>query len=88
MTTIVLSHPNQHCRRFQVFGVYDGRDDHFTFAVQEFDVRDQAERFARLLMRSIRPIISRGSSSKSMLCLSRQKRRRTVPEAGLSVGPD
>jgi len=50
MTTIVLSHPNQHCRRFQVFGVYDGRDDHFTFAVQEFDVRDQAERFARLLM--------------------------------------
>lgn len=34
MTTIVLSHPNQHCARFQVFGVYDGSDDRFVFAVK------------------------------------------------------
>ena len=31
MTTIVLAHPNQHCPRFQVFGVCDGDDDRFTF---------------------------------------------------------
>ena len=33
MTTIVLSHPNEQCPRFQVFGVYDGPDDRFIFAV-------------------------------------------------------
>jgi hypothetical protein len=31
MTTIVLAHPSQHCPRFQVFGVYNGPDDRFTF---------------------------------------------------------
>ena len=50
MTTIVLAHPNEHCPRFQVFGVYDGPDDRFTFAVQEFDDRDEAERVARKMM--------------------------------------
>jgi hypothetical protein len=50
MTTIVLSHPNEHCPRFQVFGVYDGPDDRFVFAVREFDDRDQAERVAKKLM--------------------------------------
>jgi|WetSurMetagenome_2_1015567.scaffolds.fasta_scaffold774763_2 hypothetical protein len=50
MTTIVLAHPNQHCPRFQVFGVYDGHDDRFTFAVQEFDERKKAEQVARKLM--------------------------------------
>jgi hypothetical protein len=33
MTTIV-----------QVFGVYGGDDDRFTFAVQEFDEQERAER--------------------------------------------
>jgi hypothetical protein len=43
-------HPNQHCPRFQVFGVYDGDDDHFVIAVQEFDEQERAERVARKLM--------------------------------------
>ncbi len=50
MTTIVLAHPNEHCPRFQVFGVYDGEDDRFTFAVQEFDDQQRAERIAHRLM--------------------------------------
>lgn len=50
MTTVVLAHPNHHCSRFQVFGVYDGDDDRFTFAVQEFDEQEKAERVARTLM--------------------------------------
>jgi len=50
MTTIVLALPYERCRRFQVFGVYDGPDDRFTFGVQEFDVRDDAERVARWMM--------------------------------------
>lgn len=50
MTTIVLAHPNARCPRFQVFGVYDGPDDRFTFGVQEFNVRDDAERIARKMM--------------------------------------
>ena len=50
MTTIVLAHPDQHCPRFQVFGVYDGPDDRFTFAVHEFEDQDRAERVARKLM--------------------------------------
>ncbi len=50
MTTIVLSHPNQHCARFQVFGVYDGSDDRFVFAVKEFDDQHQAERVAHRMM--------------------------------------
>jgi hypothetical protein len=50
MTTIVLAHPNQHCSRFQVFGVRDGDDDGFVFAVQEFDEREQAEGVARRMM--------------------------------------
>jgi hypothetical protein len=50
MTTTVLAHPNDHCPRFQVFGIYDGPDDRYTLAVQEFEVRDDAERVARKLM--------------------------------------
>ena len=50
MTTIVLAHPNKQCPRFQVFGVYDGPDDRFTFAIQEFDEQDRAERVARTMM--------------------------------------
>jgi len=50
MTTIVLDRPNERCPRFQVFGIYDGPDDRFTFAVQECDDRDKAERVARKLM--------------------------------------
>ncbi len=50
MTTIVLAHPNERCPRFQVFGIYDGDDDRFTFAVQEFDDQEKAERVARKLM--------------------------------------
>ena len=45
-----LAHPNERCPRFRVFGLYDGPDDRFTFAVQEFDDRDKAERVARKLM--------------------------------------
>lgn len=50
MTTIVLSHPNECCPRFQVFGVYDGPQECRTFAVQEFDERDEAEQVARKMM--------------------------------------
>ena len=40
----------QDCPRFQVFGVYDGDDDRFVFAVQEFDEQERAERVARRMM--------------------------------------
>ena len=50
MTTIVLAHPNERCPRFQVFGIYDGPDDRFTFGLREFDIRDDAERVARKMM--------------------------------------
>ena len=50
MTTIVLAHPNDRCPRFQVFGVYDGDDDHFVFNLQEFDDREGAERVAGKMM--------------------------------------
>jgi hypothetical protein len=50
MTTIVLAHPNQRHSRFQVFGIYQGDDDRFTFAVQEFDDLPKAERAAQQLM--------------------------------------
>jgi hypothetical protein len=50
MTTIVLAHPSPQCPRFQVFGIHDGPGKHFTFGIQEFDVRDDAERFARRMM--------------------------------------
>ena len=50
MTTIVLAHPNHHCPRFQVFGVYDGDDDRFVFGVNEFEDRDKAERVAHWMM--------------------------------------
>lgn len=53
MTTIVLAHPDQHCPRFQVFGVYHGPDDGFTFAAEEFDDREKAERVARKLMEDL-----------------------------------
>ena len=50
MTTIVLTHPNEHCPTFQVFGVYDGPREHRTFAVQEVAARDEAERVAQKMM--------------------------------------
>ena len=50
MTTIVLVHPDEHCPKFQVFGLYGNPNDHRTFAVQEFDERDEAERVARKMM--------------------------------------
>jgi hypothetical protein len=50
MTTIVLEHPNQHCPRYQVFGVYDGDDDRFVFDVREFDDGQKAERWAKRMM--------------------------------------
>lgn len=50
MTTIVLSHPNQFCPQFQAFGLYDGDDDRFVFAVQKFDEQERAERVAHKLM--------------------------------------
>jgi hypothetical protein len=53
MTTIVLTHPNESCPRFQVFGVYDGPREHRTFAVQEFVKRDDAERVAHKMMESL-----------------------------------
>jgi hypothetical protein len=43
MTTIVLAHPNPHCPRFPVFGVYDGEDDRFVFDVREFEEQQKAE---------------------------------------------
>ena len=42
--------PNRHCRRFQVFGVYDGEDDRFVFAVQESEDQQRAEQVAHRLM--------------------------------------
>ncbi len=47
MTTIVLTHPNKRCLWLQVFAFYGGSDDRFTFALQEFDVRDDVKRAAR-----------------------------------------
>ena len=53
MTTIVLAHPNQHCPRFQVYCVYDGPDDKFTFAAEEFDDRQRAEWIAQTMMEAL-----------------------------------
>ena len=39
-----------HDHQFQVFGVYDGDDDRFIFAVQEVDDGGKAERVARKMM--------------------------------------
>ena len=50
MTTIVLAHPNEHCLRFQVFGVYDGEDDRFVFDVREFEERERAEQWAHRMV--------------------------------------
>lgn len=50
MVTIVPAHPNEHSHQFQVFGVYDGKDDRFVFAVQKFDEQDRAEQVARKMM--------------------------------------
>lgn len=50
MTTIVLAHPTDRCPRFQVFGVYQGPNERFTFAAQEFSVRDEAEQAAQKMM--------------------------------------
>lgn len=56
----MIAHPNQFCPRFQVFGVYDGDDDRFVFAVQKFDEQERAERVARKLMEVHGRIISGG----------------------------
>jgi len=53
MITIVLAHPDQHCPKFQVFGVYVGLDDRFTLAPEEFDNREKAERVARNMMEDL-----------------------------------
>jgi hypothetical protein len=50
MTTIVLAHPHEQCRQFQVFAVYNAPGVHHVFAVQELDTREQAEWYARHLM--------------------------------------
>jgi hypothetical protein len=50
MTTIVLAHPDDRCPRFQVFGIYDGPDDRFVFAVHKFDEQERAEQVARKIM--------------------------------------
>ncbi len=50
MTTIILAHPNQRCRRFQVFGVYDAPHVHHVFTVEEISRRDEAECVAHQMM--------------------------------------
>jgi hypothetical protein len=50
MTTIVLTHPNQGCPRFQVFGEYEAPDVHHVFAFEEIGTRDEAERVAHKMM--------------------------------------
>jgi hypothetical protein len=50
MTTIVLTHPNEHNRRFQIFAVYDAPDVHSVFAIQETGSREVAEQVAREMM--------------------------------------
>jgi len=51
--TVVLAHPDQHCPKFQVLGVYVGLDDRFTLAPEEFDDREKAERVARNMMEDL-----------------------------------
>jgi len=50
MTTIVLTHPSEHCPRFQVFAVYEAPKVHHAFALQEVIGRDEAEEAARQMM--------------------------------------
>ena len=50
MTTIVLTHPSEHCPRFQVFGIYEAPNVHHAFALQEISSRDEAEHVARRMM--------------------------------------
>ena len=50
MTTIVLAHPNEHCPRFQIFGVYEAPNVHHVFAAAEIGSRDEAEHVARRMM--------------------------------------
>ena len=50
MVTIVLTHPNAYCDRFQVLGIYDSPRRHHTFAVHESDDRCEAEVIAQKLM--------------------------------------
>ena len=50
MTTIVLTHPSEHCRRFQVFGVYEAPKVHHVFALHEISGRGEAEDVARQMM--------------------------------------
>jgi hypothetical protein len=45
-----LNTPNEHSQQFQVFGVYDGEDDRFVFAVQKFDDQERAEQVAHRMM--------------------------------------
>ncbi len=52
MTTIVLTHPSEHCPRFQVFAVYEAPNVHHVFALQEISGRDEAEKVARQMMES------------------------------------
>ena len=50
MTTIVLAHPNEHCPKFQAFGVYEAPSVHHVFGVQEISTRDEAEQRAQQMM--------------------------------------
>jgi hypothetical protein len=50
MTTIVLTHPGEHCPLFQVFAVYEAPNVHHAFALHEVNSRGEAERCARQMM--------------------------------------
>lgn len=50
MTTIVLTHPNERCPRFRVFGVYKTPHVHHVFDVKEIGTRDEAELVAYEMM--------------------------------------
>ncbi len=50
MTTIALTHPNEHCPRFQVFGEYVTPNEYYVFDVAEVSSRDDAEQVARHMM--------------------------------------
>jgi len=50
MTTIILTYPNEHHPRFQVFSIYRAPDVHYVFALHETSSRDEAEQRAREMM--------------------------------------
>ena len=53
MVTITIAHPNRHAQgMWQVFGTRESGEDHFVFAVKEFNPerQDLAEEYARELL--------------------------------------